>query len=96
MSDGRSLRSAAVAVALRHRAVEKQAQGPGCDVPSAAASLHEGRDELYTVNRPGSPPRLSRCLTTNLIESSHFGVRLRTRHVTHWKDATMVCSLYLP
>jgi transposase-like protein len=39
----------------------------------------------------GLPPTLRRCLaTTNLIESPHSGVRLRTRRVTNWKQGSMV------
>jgi transposase-like protein len=73
------------------RRLEKQAQWLEREYPSAAASLREGLDELFTVNRLELSPSLSRCLTTtNLIESPHGGVRLRTRRVTHWKDGAMV------
>lgn len=73
------------------RRLEKQAQWLEREYPSAAASLREGLDELFTVNRLGLSPTLTRCLTTtNLIESPHSGVRLRTGRVTHWKDGTMV------
>lgn len=59
--------------------------------PAAAASLREGLEECFTINRLGVPPSLHRCLaTTNLIESPHAGVRLRTRHVCRWRDAAMV------
>jgi len=59
--------------------------------PSAAASLLEGLDELFTVNAMGLPKALSRCLcTTNLIESPHSGVRMRTRRVCNWPDGQMV------
>jgi transposase-like protein len=59
--------------------------------PSAAASLLEGLDELFTVNTMGLPKALTRCLcTTNIIESPHSGVRLRTRRVCHWQDGQMV------
>ena len=55
-----------------------------------AASLREGLDELFTVNRLSLSSCLSRCLTTtNLVESPHSGVRLRTRRVTRWKDGAM-------
>ena len=57
---------------------------------SAAASLREGLAEMFTINRLGLPPKLMRCLaTTNLIDSTHWGVRQRTRRVTHWQDGTM-------
>jgi putative transposase len=59
--------------------------------PTAAASLLEGLEETFTVNRLGLSPKLRRCLaTTNLIESPHSGVRLRTRRVTRWRDERMV------
>jgi transposase-like protein len=59
--------------------------------PSAAASLLEGLEECFTINRLGLPPSLMRCLaTTNVIESPHAGVRIRTRRVTHWQDGKMV------
>ena len=46
---------------------------------------------MFTVSSLGFPPSLSRCLvTTNLIESPHSGVRLRTRRVCRWRDGKMV------
>ena len=60
------------------------------DWPSAAASLREGLDELFTINRLGLPSQLRRCLgTTNLIDNSHSAVRERTRRVKHWQTGTM-------
>jgi putative transposase len=60
------------------------------DWPSAATSLREGLDELFTINRLGLPPALRRCLgTTNLIDNSHSAVRERTRRVKHWQSGTM-------
>jgi transposase-like protein len=59
--------------------------------PSAAASLREGLEECFTINRLGLPPSLQRCLaTTNIIEGPHAGVRIRTRRVTNWKNGSMV------
>jgi transposase-like protein len=59
--------------------------------PSAAASLLEGLEECFTINRLGLPPSLMRCLaTTNIIESPHAGVRIRTRRVTRWQNGSMV------
>jgi putative transposase len=59
--------------------------------PSAAASLMEGLEECFTINRLDLPPSLHRCLaTTNIIESPHAGVRIQTRRVTHWKNGKMV------
>lgn len=58
--------------------------------PSAAASLREGLEEMFTINRMGLPPTLMRCLaTTNVIDSSHWGVRQRTGRVTNWQDGAM-------
>jgi putative transposase len=59
--------------------------------PAAAASLREGLEECFTINRLGIPTSLHRCLaTTNLIESPQSGVRLRTRRVCRWRDAAMM------
>lgn len=58
--------------------------------PGAAASLREGLDELFTINRLDLPPSLRRCLgSTNLIDSSHSGMRQKTRRITHWPDGAM-------
>ncbi len=71
--------------------IEKQAAWLEREYPSAAASLREGLAEMFTVNRLGLSPPLSRCLvSTNLIESPHSGVRLRTRKVCRWRDGQMV------
>ncbi len=71
--------------------LEKQAAWLEREYPSAAASLREGLEEMFTVNRLGVPPSLARCLvTTNIIESPHSGVRLRTRRVCHWQNGQMV------
>jgi putative transposase len=56
------------------------------DYPDAAGSLLEGMEECFTINRLNVPPSLHRCLaTTNLIESSQSGVRMRTRRVCRWR-----------
>lgn len=71
--------------------IRQQARQLEKQYPSAAASLLEGLDELFTVNTMGLPKALTRCLcTTNIIESPHSGVRLRTRRVCHWQDGQMV------
>jgi len=71
--------------------LEKQAQWLEREYPSAAASLREGLAEMFTVNRLGLSPRLARCLvSTNVTESPHSGVRLRTRRVCRWRDGKMV------
>lgn len=58
--------------------------------PSAAESLREGMGEMFTINRLGLPPRLKRCLaSTNIIDSTHSGVRQKTRRVTNWKNGAM-------
>ncbi len=58
--------------------------------PSAAASLREGLSELFTANRLGLPKPLRRCLTTtNIIDSSHAGVRQHTRRVSRWRNGEM-------
>jgi putative transposase len=61
------------------------------EYPSAAASLLEGLDEMFTINRLGLPKALRRCLgSTNVIESPNSGIRSRTRRVKHWRDHAMV------
>lgn len=61
------------------------------EYPSAASSLLEGMEECFTINRLDVPPSLHRCLaTTNIIESPHAGVRMRTRRVCRWRDSGMV------
>ena len=60
------------------------------DWPSAAASLREGLEEMFTINRLGLPSSLRRCLgTTNLIDATHSGMRQRTRRVTNWQHGAM-------
>jgi transposase-like protein len=71
--------------------IRKLAEWLEREYPSAAASLREGLEECFTINRLGLPPTLQRCLaTTNIIESPHAGVRIRTRRVTNWKNGSMV------
>ena len=61
------------------------------EYPSAAASMLEGLDEMFTINRLGLPKALRRCLgSTNLIESPNSGIRSRTRRVKRWRDHAMV------
>ena len=58
---------------------------------SAASSLLEGLDEIFTINVLGLPKTLRRCLgSTNLIESPNSGIRSRTRRVKNWQDHGMV------
>jgi transposase-like protein len=71
--------------------IKKLAQWLDEKYPSAAASLLEGLEECFTINRLDLPPSLHRCLaTTNIIESPHAGVRIQTRRVTHWQNGKMV------
>jgi len=61
------------------------------EYPSAASSLLEGLNEMFTINRLGLPKTLRRCLgSTNVIESPNSGVRSRTRRVKNWRDHRMV------
>jgi putative transposase len=58
--------------------------------PSAAASVREGLDEMFTINRLGVPEQLSRALSsTNAIESTFSGTRSRIRRVTRWQGGAM-------
>ena len=72
------------------RKLEQLARWLEREHPSAAASLREGLSEMFTINRLGLPPRLRKCLgSTNVIDSTHSGVRQKTRRVTNWKNGAM-------
>ena len=72
------------------RKLEQYASWLQRDWPAAAASVREGLDEIFTVNRLGLPASLRTCLTTtNIIDSTHSGIRQRTRRVTNWKNGEM-------
>jgi putative transposase len=59
--------------------------------PQAAASLLEGLEETFTVNRLAVPSSLAKCLaTTNIIENPNGTVRRQTRRVSRWQDGAMV------
>jgi transposase-like protein len=59
--------------------------------PSAAASLREGLEEMFTVARLGVDGRLAKTLTTsNLIESMISIARTTNRNVSRWRDGQMV------
>lgn len=59
--------------------------------PSAAASLREGLEDMFTVRRLGVPDRLARSLScTNSIESMISVVRTLTDRVKNWRDVKMV------
>jgi transposase-like protein len=60
------------------------------EYPSAAESLLQGLDEMFTINRLGLPGSLRRSLgSTNAIESPYSGVRSRTGRVKRWRDGRM-------
>ena len=70
--------------------LKKLAQWLEHEYPSASASLLEGLDEMFTINRLDLPGTLRRCLgTTNIIESPNAGIRQRTGRVTRWRDGQM-------
>lgn len=59
--------------------------------PQAAASLLEGLEETFTVNRLSLPSSLAKCLvSTNIIENPNGAVRRQTRRVSRWQDGAMV------
>jgi transposase-like protein len=61
------------------------------EYPSAAESLLEGLEEMFTINRLELPGSLRRCLaSTNVIESPNAGIRQKTGRVTRWRDGQMV------
>lgn len=58
--------------------------------PGAAASIREGLEEMFTINRLGLPSKLRRCLgTTNLIDNGHSAARDRMRRVKSWQSGSM-------
>ncbi len=59
--------------------------------PSAAASLREGLDDMFTVRRLGASDRLARTLScTNAVESMISVVQRLGGRVTNWRDPKMV------
>jgi putative transposase len=70
--------------------VEQYASWLERDHPDAAASLREGLEEMFTINRLGLPSKLRRCLgTTNLIDNGHSAARDRIRRVKHGQSGAM-------
>lgn len=70
--------------------LDKLAQWLDREYPSAAGSLREGLNELFTINRLGLGKALRRCLgSTNVIESPYSGVRQKTGRVKRWRDGQM-------
>lgn len=71
--------------------IRKLAEWLDRDYPSAAASLLEGQQECFIINRMCVLPSLMRCLAmTNIIESPRAGVRIPTRRVTHRQNGKIV------
>jgi transposase-like protein len=59
--------------------------------PSAAASLREGLEDMFTVRRLGAADRLARSLScTNAVESMISVVQRLGGRVTNWRDPKMV------
>jgi putative transposase len=72
------------------RRLTQQAEWLKRDYPDASASLLEGLEETFTVNRLNLTPALMRCLsTTNIIENPNGAVRRVTYRVSHYQDAEM-------
>lgn len=70
--------------------MKQQAQWLKTEYPDAAASLLEGLEETFTVNRLQLTPSLRRCLcTTNIVENPNGAVRRVTHRVSHYRDAEM-------
>ncbi len=70
--------------------IRKQVEWLRSHHPDAVASLEEGLDEMFTINRLELSPALRRCMgSTNVIDSSHSGIRIRTRRVGRWKNPDM-------
>ncbi|MDE2505996.1 MAG: transposase [Planctomycetota bacterium] len=58
--------------------------------PSAASSLRERLEEMFTINCLGLTSELRRCLgTTNIIENGHSGLRDRVRRVRNRQSGSM-------
>jgi len=59
--------------------------------PSAAASLLEGLEELFTVSGLGLSPSLTRCLSsTNIIESPLGTIQMPMKRVGRWRNEEML------
>lgn len=71
--------------------LRQQAKWLQAEHPDAAASLLEGLEQTFTVNRMNLTAPLIRCLsTTNLVENPNGIVRATTRRVKRYRDAEMV------
>jgi len=70
--------------------LKQQAAWLKAGYPDAAASLLEGLEETFTVNRLKLTPSLMRCLaSTNVIENPNGAVRRVTHRVCRYRDAEM-------
>jgi transposase-like protein len=70
--------------------IRQQAKWLQAEHADAAASMLEGLEEVFTVNKLGLPPSLMRCLcTTNIIENPNGIVRTTTNRVKRWRDQDM-------
>lgn len=70
--------------------IRQQAKWLQAEHADAAASMLEGIEEVFTVNKLGLPPTLMRCLcTTNIIENPNGIVRTTTNRVKRWRDQDM-------
>ena len=73
--------------------LKSQARHLKAQYPDAAASLLEGLEELFTINRLGITDELVRRLaTTNIIESPNSAVRRVSGRMTRYRDASMAIS----
>jgi len=71
--------------------LKQQAKWLQQQYPDAAASLLEGLEETFTVNRLKLTPALMRCLcTTNIIENPNGAVRRVIGRICRWRDPEMV------
>ena len=70
--------------------LKQQASWLKSEYQDAAASLLEGLEETFTVNRLRLSPSLMRCLcTTNIIENPNGAVRRVSGRVCRYRDAEM-------
>ena len=77
--------------ALAKRRLEQLAAGLERTHPGAAASLREGLDDVFTLQRLGVTGALYRTLrSTNAIENLNGGVGHFARNVRRWRDGQML------
>ena len=75
----------------RHRQTPHSGRVAEAASSRRCSSLDKGLEELFTISRLDLSPAMRLCLgTTNVIDSSHSGIRTRTRRVSRWKDGQMV------